>query len=148
MTQALNKAAASEQTLLPENKSDALKALIRLSEKIIGLSEQETQALIQNDLAVFALLQREKSVMAVNYAKASEEFRGRYEEFRAADPGLLDRLDNLQKDMGEKLRSNNEIVTRMFKRSKKKTSETLLTVQELAQQKPIKMNNEDNRTGA
>lgn len=145
-----NKAMKMQQDILPREKSDALKMLIKLSEKIMGLSEQETQALIQDDMTGFAILQREKSNLATHYAKASEEFRMRFEEFRAADPGLLDRLDKLQKDMGEKLRSNNEIVNQMFSRTKKKTTESLLTVQELAQKKPLRMNDEntDQQTGA
>ena len=140
-----------DQNILPEGKTQALKILIRLSEKIMNLSEQETQALIQDDVAAFALLQSEKSNLATQYAKASEEFRMRFEEFRSADPGLLDRLEGLQKEMGEKLRSNNEIVSQMFSRSKKKTNESLLTVQELAQQKPLHMNGHeggDTKTGA
>lgn len=145
-----NKKTVANENILPMDHSDALKMLIKLSEKIMGLSEQETQALIQDDMASFALLQREKASLATQYARASEEFRLRFEEFKSGDKALLDRLENLQKDMGEKLRSNNEIVTRMFKRTKKKTSESLLTVQELAQQKPLRMNDEerDTQTGA
>lgn len=144
-----NKVMNTGQDVLPSKTTDALKMLIKISEKIMNLSEQETQALIQDDLAAFALLQREKSNLSSQYAKASEEFRMRLAEFRAGDPGLLDRLENLQKDMGEKLRSNNEIVARMFKRSKTKTSESLLTVQELAQSKPLHMQSEgeENRGG-
>lgn len=137
-----NKVMNTGQDVLPAGKTEALKMLIKVSEKIMNLSEQETQALIQDDLAAFALLQREKSNLATQYAKASEEFRIRFEEFRAADPGLLDRLEKLQNEMGEKLRSNNEIVSRMFSRSKKKATESLITVQELAQQRPLHMNDD------
>ena len=53
-----NKQAAKEQTLLPEDRSHALKVMIKFSERLVALSEQETQALIQDDMTRFAILRR------------------------------------------------------------------------------------------
>ncbi len=132
-----NKNDKNEFSLLPANIGQALKFLIVLSEKLVSLSEQETQALIRNDMASFSILQDEKETFSLRYSRGSEEFRERLEEFRDADQTLLNRLETLQKQLADITKSNKEIVSQMFLRSKKNTHESLITVQELAQSKPV-----------
>ena len=138
---------------LPENTSKALRVLIQFSEQLLDMSERETQALVQNDMATFAIIQSDKDTVSKKYADASKEFHERLEEFRGADIGLLDRLETLQHDLREKTVSNNKIVERMFHRSQEKVHDSLLSVQELATQKPVTINNASNgnkadKTGA
>lgn len=141
----------TEQDLLPEDTTQALKVLINFSEKLLALCEQETQALVQGDMVTFSIIQDEKDSVSRRYAKASEEFRARLEEFRSADRTLLDQLESLQKQLGDKAKSNNEIVSRMFERAKEKVQKSLVTVQELAGQKPVRFqsgHNGEQQTGA
>jgi hypothetical protein len=126
-----------KMTMLPTDVGQALKVMIQISERLLDITERETQALVRSDNVAFSILQNEKESQSVKYAKASSEFRTRLEEFKVCDKGLLVRLENLQKELGEKTQSNKEIITRMFSSSKKHTKETLLTVQELAQKSPV-----------
>lgn len=132
-----NKNERSEFSLLPEDTTQALKLLITLSEKLITVAERETQVLIQNDMTSFAIIQDEKETLSLRYSRASEEFRARLEEFRNADNVLLNSLENLQRRLGDITKSNRDMVQRLFESSKKKTHESLITVQELAQQKSV-----------
>lgn len=135
-----NKNEKNEFSLLPSDTAQALKFLIMISEKLIAIAEKETQVLIQNDMMAFSIIQDEKDALSVRYARASEEFRERLEEFRNADETLIAQLEKLQNQLGEITHSNKEIVSQMFLRSKKNVNESLITAQELAQQKPMKDN--------
>lgn len=136
-----NKNDQNEFSFLPADIGQALKFLIMISEKMIAIAERETQALIQGDMMSFSILQNEKETLSIRYARASAEFRQRLEEFRKADTAQLTRLENLQRRLGEVTLSNKEIVDRVFKRAQQKTHESLITVQELSQQKRVNENN-------
>lgn len=130
--------AANNGGLLGGNAAGAIQILIRISRSLLSLAERETQALLQNDMMTFVILQDEKEILASRYAKASEEFRNRLEEFRSVDPALIKTLENLQIEIGDKTRRNNELVDRLGKRrARQNTQKTLLTVQELGQIKPL-----------
>ncbi len=131
---------------LPDDTSQALRILIRHSEQLVQIAERETQVLVQNDMRSFAVLQDEKEKVSKQYAGAAGEFHSRLEDFRGADPGLLQRLDDLQQDLGERTKSNTTIVERIFKRSQEVVHNNLISIQELAQLKPIK--NDTNATNA
>lgn len=126
-------------SLLPANIEQAMKFLITISEKMVHIGERETQLLVQGDLTSFTILQHEKESLATRYTRASKEFRSRLNEFRGADQNALNKLENLQRRLGEVTNSNRDIVERMFMRSRKKTHESLITVQELAQSHPINL---------
>ncbi len=129
----------AKRNILPENPTQAARELIKLSQTLVELADRETQALVQGDLLTFNILQDEKELLATRYARSSEEFRERLEEFRTLDRNLLDQMENIQKQLGEKNHSNNTIVARMYQRSEQKTQATLFTAQELAQQKPVRL---------
>ena len=124
---------------LPENHSNALRTLIRFSEQLVQLADRETQALVQNDIRSFAMLQDEKEKIAVQYTAASSAFHTRLNEFKSADPGLLQRLEDTQHELGDKLKSNSRIVERIFNSSQHKIQSSLLSVQELSDAKPVQM---------
>lgn len=123
---------------LPQDTSLALRLLIKTSEQLLDLSEKETQALIRNDMGTFAVLQDEKEIVSKKYAALAQEFHVRLEEFRPADRGLLDRLETLQNELGDKNKSNLKLIENMFNRSRDNIQSSLLTVQELAQKFPMK----------
>ena len=149
MQQALNKneqskviAQAAASGILAREKTQAVQQLIKLTHNLTDLAERESQALAQNDLVSFAILQDEKAMIAEHYAAASQEFRDRLPEFRGMNPALLDRLENLQNRLGEAARHNNEVVQRMYEQSKESTQNTLISAQELGQMKPTRFAND------
>jgi hypothetical protein len=101
---------------LPLSPVTAVQHLIRVSQSLLMLAEKETQALLTNDMLAFSIIQYEKEKLAADYAKSSENFRGRLEEFRNMEPNLLARLEKLQRDLAEKASGNNLLVDRIRKR--------------------------------
>ncbi len=120
-------------TLLPQEKSQAISALIKVTQGLLDLAESESMALMQNDMTTFAILQDEKEDMAKRYTQASHEFRARLESFRGVDRTLLNRLESLQNALGEKNRNNNSFIESVRERAHMKSQSALLAVQELGQ---------------
>lgn len=139
-----NKAVASKAAagILAREKTQAIQQLIKLTHNLTDLAERETQALAQNDMISFAILQDEKALISEHYAAASQEFRNRLPEFRGMNPALLDRLESLQNRLGDAARQNNETVKRLYERSKENTQSTLISAQELGQVKPLRFAND------
>ncbi len=133
--------------VLPRERTQALQHLIKLTKNLANLAERESKALTQNDMLSFAILQDEKVLIAERYAKASEEFRNRLPEFRGIDGALLNRLQGLQEQLGEVSRQNNEVVKRLYERSRENTQATLLNAQELGQSKKITFANSNTEEG-
>ncbi len=129
---------------LPANATMAIQRLIQVSQKLLNLSERETQALLQRDMLAFAILQDEKESISRDYTKASEEFRARLEDFRNVEKNLLNRLEGLQKTLAEKTQGNNVIVLQMQKQAETYTQKTLLAAQEFGQQKRVRFTGNDN----
>ena len=94
----------------------AVQRLIQVSQKLVDIGERETQALLQNDIMTFSILQDEKESVTSQYTAASNDFRSRLEDFRGVEKNLLGRLETLQKNIAEKARSNNTIIMRMKSR--------------------------------
>lgn len=130
MTNAHNE---TNKNALPANVNDALRELVRLSKKLIMFTDQETQSLVTSDHLRFAYIQRDKERTALQYTKASEEFRSRLEEFRNADKGLLMQLDRSQSELKQKNESNNILIEQIKNRAQANTTSTLFTVQEMGQ---------------
>lgn len=136
--------AAKENCILDRNVNLALRELVAISKKLVTLAESETQALVCGDMLRFACVQQDKESLAVRYAKASEEFRSRLEEFRSADKALLNQLSKLQDDLKQKTNDNNVMIQSIKKRSQAKTQSTLFSVQELAQRTPVNIHQNRN----
>ncbi|MCE7887117.1 MAG: hypothetical protein DYH13_06405 [Alphaproteobacteria bacterium PRO2] len=128
------------RTGLPTNATAAIQKLIQVSQKLVDLSERETQALLQRDMLAFAIIQDEKESITGQYTKASEEFRARLDDFRNVEKSLLGRLEVLQKNLAEKTHGNNAMVVQMKQRAEAGTQKTLLMAQEFGQQKRVRMN--------
>ncbi|MBK9561637.1 MAG: hypothetical protein IPO54_00605 [Micavibrio sp.] len=130
---------------LPANATAAIQRLIQVSQKLVDLSERETQALLQRDMLTFAILEDEKESIANQYTQASEEFRARLEDFRNVEKPLLNRLELLQKNLAEKTQGNNVMVAQIKQRAETGTQKTLLMAQEYGQQKRVRMNDNNAR---
>ena len=139
-------AADAAAGVLAREKNQAVQQLIKLTRNLTDLAERESQALAQNDMVSFAILQDEKALIAEHYAAASSEFRARLPEFRGMNPDLLDRLESLQVRLGESARHNNDAVKRIYSQSKENTQNTLISAQELGQSKPMRFANDMGET--
>lgn len=128
----------SKAPLLPSEKSQALNAMIRVTQGMVQITEREAQALAQNDLTTFAIIQDEKAFMAEHYQRASSEFRSNVHRYRGVDKTLLARLEALQVDLAERTHSNNAMVTTLYERSRANTQTTLLAAQEMAQKTHVR----------
>jgi hypothetical protein len=135
-------------SILPTNAGGAIQRMIKISQSLLDLSDRETQALIQNDLLAFAVLQDEKELLADQYTKSSDEFRKRLHEFRSVDKTLIKKLEILQNKLADKAQENNMFVERMKTRAERNTQKTLLTVQELAQSKPVRISQDADHMSA
>ncbi len=122
-----------EPNVLSSNVNLAMREMIRISERLVHLAEDETHALVRGDLMQFAVAQKEKEKLASRYAKASEEFRSRIEDFKKADKILINKLDTLQTDIRQKTECNNKMIDQIKKKSLANTKATLLTAQDLGQ---------------
>lgn len=134
---------------LPVNATAAIQKLIQVSQKLVDLSERETQALLQRDMLSFAIIQDEKESISSQYTQASENFRRRLDDFRSVEKSLLNRLEGLQRTLAEKTQGNNVMVAQMQRRAEAGTQKTLLMAQEFGQQKRVRLNdNEQTKRGA
>ena len=123
--------------ILHDNPEQAMQEMILISRMLFKIAERESQALAQNDLMSLAILQDEKEMATNRYQKASEEFRGRLEQFRQVPKTLVDQLEALQKQINEVMQNNNRTVLQMRESARESTQQTLITAQELGQSKPV-----------
>ncbi len=133
-------------SVLPADAADAVRRMIKFSQNLLDLAERETQALLHQDALSFGVLQDEKEGLAHQYTTASEEFRSRLNQFRRVDKALIKQLEALQNRLSEKTRENMAFVERMRTKAEKSASKTLFTVQELAQSKPVRFQDQQNNT--
>lgn len=125
--------ASAEQHILPADTSLAIKALIQTTEKLIDISEREAQCIAKNDMVGFTILQDEKNIQSERYVRLAQEFRARLNDFRNADKVQLERLDTLQKTLGENTQHNNRLIHQIQKKASARTENSLLSAQEIGQ---------------
>lgn len=116
-------------SLSPQN---ALNNLCKLSQSLLDLAEQESQALIQQDMLAFAILQDEKEALSLRYLDASEDFRNRINVFRRVDRAMLDRLEHLQSRLQTRTNDNNALINQIKQKAEHFVSHGLMTAQEYA----------------
>lgn len=119
--------------VLSGNINLAMREMIRISEKLVYIAEDETHSLVRGDLMQFAVAQKEKEKLSSRYTKASEEFRGRIEDFKKADKALVQKLDTLQNEIKQKTECNNRMIDQIKQKSMANTKATLMTAQDLGQ---------------
>lgn len=133
--------------ILSGDRSVALNRLIKLTQNLSNLADREAQALAQNDMLGFAILQDEKTLITEQYVSACEEFRSNINLYRGVDKSLLDRLDRLQKDLGEKTKANNDTVSNIYDRAQNRTQSSLLAAQEIGQNKHVQFEQREPEVG-
>ena len=120
----------AQQNNLPAQPEQAMQLLCKLSQSLIDLAEQESQALIQKDMLAFAILQDEKERLSKNYLGASQEFRTRLNEFRRLDKSIISRLEKLQDNLGERTNDNNRLIAQIKEQAERNTQHSMLIAQE------------------
>ena len=123
---------------LPAGPVNAIQHLIRISQQLLLVAEKETQALLFKDMLAFSILQYEKEKLAMDYTAASEDFRNRIEEFRTIDKSFINRLERLQRELGEKATSNNMLVNQIYQSAQQKTEEGLAKANEFSRSKTVR----------
>lgn len=121
------------QTATPVQPQQALNTLCRLSQSLLDIAEQESQALIQNDLLAFAVLQDEKERLSLNYLDASQDFRNRINVFRRLDHKMLDRLESLQEKLSERTNDNNKLINQIRQNAEHFVTAGMKTAKEFGQ---------------
>jgi hypothetical protein len=139
-------------SVLPQDTSQALNMLIRLTNNLSNLADREATALAQADMVTFAILQDEKTLVTEQYIAACEDFRSNVNSYRGAEWSTLVRLERLQRELGEKTRSNNDVVQQLYERARNRTQSSLLTAQELGQDQRVRfesaVNENENKTSS
>jgi hypothetical protein len=142
----LNSKAVKPAPTLAQQSTAALQQLARLSQSLLQISERESQALLLNDILAFSILQYEKEKLVHDYAQASAEFRNRLTEFRKSDPGLLSRLEKLQKDLAASTKANNLHVEQIKQRAEAQTQKSLQVIKNFAQKAYVRFEKTETQT--
>jgi len=124
---------AGHDALAQKSKEALLETLISKSRSLLAIAEEEAVMLANNNISAFADLQMRKKDLAEDYAGACEIFHARAEEFRGFAPSLLDRLDQLQVQIGLTSRANNKALQTLMSAARDNTASTLLAAQEIGQ---------------
>ena len=138
-------------TLPPQN---ALNNLCKLSQSLLDIAEQESQALVQNDLLAFAILQDEKEKLSLHYLDASQDFRNRINVFRRVDRSMLDRLEEIQDKLSERTNDNNKLINQIRQNAERFVEHNMKTAKEYGQSNRVTVNpastqpGENDTTGA
>lgn len=94
-----NNTIANDAPLLSPRPQQAVLDMIRMTDAVRVLMEQEMNAMVVNDTASFAGLGHKKEKAATIYQKASQEFQTRLEEFRPLDKSLIRELERTQSEL-------------------------------------------------
>lgn len=129
----------SAASVLPEDKATAIRHLTKLTKYLIDIAEKECQAILQQDMMAFSIIQFEKEKAAEEYRQSSIAFRTRIEEFRGTDSAILNNLERLQTELAHRMQSNGKMIDNMRTSARQNTQSTLFTVQQLAQIRPVFM---------
>lgn len=132
-------------TLTPEN---ALNNLCKISQSLLDLAEQESQALIQQDMLSFAIIQDEKEALSLRYLDASQDFRNRINVFRRINRNQLTRLETIQDELSVRTNDNNALIDQIKQKAEHVVSHGLMTAQEYANSARLKRAPLPSQTGA
>ncbi len=111
----MNQAQQQSQTQSPQQ---VMHKLCQQTRSLIDIAEQESQALVQNDLLAFAVLQDEKESLSTRYQKTAKNFHDRLNEFRNINQSSITRLEGLQEELREASEENNALLERIEKGAK------------------------------
>lgn len=93
--------------ILPDHANDALKLMIKLTEKLMFAMDDESRALLNKDAGAFSAAEKGKLEIIENYERAAEEFHSRFDEFRRiGDKSLIIKLQNMHTELREVAGSN------------------------------------------
>ena len=94
------------EPILSTDPRQAVEEMFQITEELVARMEIETNAVATNDGSTFSLNEMSKEHVAEIYEKAANEFRKRLHEFKTVDKGLIDKLEEAQKSLGDTARNN------------------------------------------
>lgn len=144
MTHTHTAAQENGNMILSKDVNQAVRQLIKISQDLVRLADDEAQALVTLDHMKFAMSQRDKERLAEQYSKASEEFRERLGAFRMADKNLIAQLNTLQNELKDKNGHNNLMINQIKKKAAANTQSTLFTAQQMGQRVYFQDNTTEN----
>ncbi len=93
--------------ILPEGTDDALKMMIKITEKLMFAMDDESRAMVNNDARSFSMAEGQKLEIIENYEQAVAEFQARRKEFKkSGDKSLIIKLDNMNTELRDVANSN------------------------------------------
>jgi len=101
---------AQQRTQSPQQ---VMHQLCTQTQSLIDIAEQESQALVQNDLLAFAVLQDEKESLSTRYQNTAQTFQDRLNEFRNVNQISITRLEKLQEELRTASEENNVLLQRI-----------------------------------
>ena len=99
--------------ILAENKEEALRQLIEITNAAANSVQVESNAVATNDAVGYILNEGTKDDAYAKYEVAAAEFHAELERFRGCDPALLDELDQALKRLGSSAKASNELMDKI-----------------------------------
>lgn len=90
-----------------------VQTICSLSQALLDLAEQESQALITHDFISFSILQDEKTEITKRYVSASHDFRAQLDAMKTIDSVHINRLESLQDALQTRTQDNNALLLQM-----------------------------------
>ena len=94
--------------LLSENKEEAVKQLIQITNEAAEVTETEGNSVATNDAMGYTLNEATKEKALEVYQEAVLEFQAELESYRGVNGDLLDELQAAQNRLGKAARMSNE----------------------------------------
>ncbi len=93
--------------ILPDHTNDALKMMIKLTEKLMFAMDDESRAMLNKDSGAFSTAETNKLEIVESYEQAADEFHTRLDEFqRVGDKSLIIKIRNMHTELREVAGSN------------------------------------------
>ncbi len=99
--------------ILNKDPRRAVEEMYQITEELVARMEIETNAVATNDGSAFSMNEMNKEHVADLYTKAADEFRKRLHEFKTVDKGLLGKLEEAQKSLGQSTRNNLSLLDKL-----------------------------------
>lgn len=99
--------------ILSNEPRQAVEDMITITEELIARIEIETNAVATNDGTTFTTNEENKEYVANIYEKAAAEFHARIGEFKKVDKGLIEKLDAVQKSLGQTTKNNLKLLGKL-----------------------------------
>ncbi len=102
-----------EKNILSKDPRQAVEEMLTITEELVARMEIETNAVAGNDGTTFTTNEMNKEHVADLYTKAANEFHNRLDDFDQVDKGLIQKLTEAQKSLGESTNNNLNLLKKL-----------------------------------